>query len=61
MEDFDKILNVLLSIQEKHRDFFENNQSLITDYVDIPSCLLPVLKIKKGLPPNIVDDSHNLL
>ena len=56
MDDFDKILNVLLAMQEKHRDFFENSQSLITDYIEIPTILLPVLKIKNGLPKNIVDD-----
>ena len=61
MEDFEKVLNVLLAVQQKHTDFFEKEQSLITDYVEFQNNKLPVLKIKNGLPGYIIDDIYDAL
>ncbi|MDB5155713.1 MAG: hypothetical protein JWR50_420 [Mucilaginibacter sp.] len=61
MEDFEKVLNVLLAMQQKHTDFFEKEQSLITDYVEFQNNKLPVLKIKNGLPGYIIDDIYDAL
>ena len=61
MADFEKIVDVLLSVQDKHHQFFKDNNCLITEYIEIPVGLIPVLKIKKGLPQNIIDDINNML
>ncbi len=61
MEDFEKVLNVLLTVQQKHADFFEKEQKLITDYVEFQNKKLPVLKIKKGLPAYIIEDIYDAL
>jgi len=56
MEDFNKIQDALLSVQEKHIDFFMHNKTIITDYVDfIDNPVLP-LKFKNELPPQIIDE-----
>jgi len=56
MEDFNKIQDALLSVQEKHIDFFMQNKTIITDYVDfIDNPVLP-LKFKNELPPQIIDE-----
>jgi hypothetical protein len=58
MEDYEKTIDVLLSVQDKHIEFFENSQSIITDYVEFQYNKLPVLKIKNGLPPAIIEDIY---
>jgi len=56
MEDFNKIQDALLSVQEKHIDFFMQNKTIITDYVDfIDNPVLP-LKFKNELPPQIIEE-----
>jgi len=56
MEELDKANEVLLSIQDKHFEYFFSTQTIITDHVEIIS--LPVLKIsiKPTLPKHIADD-----
>jgi hypothetical protein len=61
MDDFIKVQNVLLTIQEKHFEFFEQNHAVITDYVEFKPGALNLLKIKPGLPPNIVDEIYSNL
>jgi hypothetical protein len=58
MDDFIKIQNVLLTIQEKYFDFFKANQMVITDYVVFKPGPLNVIKIKPGLPKEIVDEIY---
>jgi len=61
MEDYEKVLIVLLAVQQKHTDFFEKQQKQITDYVEFQNKKLPVLKIKKGLPAQIIEDIYDAL
>jgi hypothetical protein len=58
MEDYEKTMDVLLSVQDKHMEFFENSQSIITDYVEFQYNKLPFLKIKNGLPATIIEDIY---
>jgi hypothetical protein len=61
MDDFIKIQNVLLTIQQKHFEFFEENHMLITDYVEFKMGSLNIIKVKPGLPKQIVDDIYKCL
>ena len=58
MEDYEKTMDVLLSVQDKHMEFFEDSQSIITDYIEFQYNKLPFLKIKNGLPQAIVEDIY---
>ena len=56
MEDFNKVQDALLAVQEKHIDFFMEHKTIITDYVEfIDNPVLP-LKFKNNLPPQIIDE-----
>lgn len=55
MEYF-KSIEKLLAVQKKHFDFFHNEQSIITDYIEICDGRLEYMKIKKSLPQCILDD-----
>ena len=61
MDDFIKIQNALLTIQEKHFEFFKDNQVVITDYVEFKPGPLNIIKIKPGLPKEITEDIYLLL
>jgi hypothetical protein len=56
MEDYLKLQGLILAIQSKHHEFFESNNAIITDYVDLTDGLLTVIKFKNGLPQYIIDD-----
>ncbi len=49
MENYDKIQNVLLSVQGRYFQYFIGSQILITDYIEWNFCVLPVHEIQKAL------------
>jgi len=56
MENYDKIHDAIIAVQQRHHQFFESSNTFITDYIEFSDGLLTYLKFKNNLPQHIVED-----